>query len=126
MNIFSMKKTIFAECILLTLLIGLLLLLINPFHTNTEVMLSVAVVISLVVLYLLKFFLIFKEKTQDERDLEHRFHSSWASYSVASVILFVGVIVQALQGMVDIWIVAALLAMFASKLISLLYLEVYK
>ncbi len=126
MNIFSMKKTIFAECILLTLLIGLLLLLINPFHTNTEVMLSVAVVISLVVLYLLKFFLIFKEKPQDERDLEHRFHSSWASYSVASVILFVGVIVQALQGMVDIWIVAALLAMFASKLISLLYLEVYK
>lgn len=126
MNIFSMKKTIFAECILLTLLIGLLLLLINPFHTNTEVMLSVAVVISLVVLYLLKFFLIFKEKPQDERDLEHRFHSSWTSYSVASVILFVGVIVQALQGMVDIWIVAALLAMFASKLISLLYLEVYK
>ncbi len=121
-----MKKTIFAECILLTLLIGLLLLLINPFHTNTEVMLSVAVVISLVVLYLLKFFLIFKEKPQDERDLEHRFHSSWTSYSVASVILFVGVIVQALQGMVDIWIVAALLAMFASKLISLLYLEVYK
>ncbi len=73
-----------------------------------------------------KFLVIWREKPQYERDLEHRFKSSWVSYSTVSVLLFTGVIVEALQGSFDIWFIIATLGIFLSKLISLLYLEIYK
>lgn len=121
-----MKKTIFIECFLLTLLSGLLVWLLNPFNLMMKVMLSGGVIVCLIVLYLVKFFVIFKETPQDERDLQHRYHSSWASYSTVSILLFVGVIVESLQGDVDVWLVIAFAGMLISKLVSLIYLEVYK
>lgn len=121
-----MKKTIFAESVLLAILSVLLVLLVNPFHIVMKLMLSAGVIALLVILYLVKFFIIWREKPQDERDLEHRLKSSWASYSSVSVLLFVGVIVEALSGGVDIWLIVALTGMFISKLVSLLYLEIYR
>lgn len=121
-----MKKTIFAECALLAILSILLLLLLDPLHLMMKVMLSMGVIVVLIFLYLIKFFLIWREKPQDERDLAHRFKSSWASYSTVSVLLFMGVIVEALQGDVDVWLITALAGMFISKLVSLLYLEIYR
>lgn len=121
-----MKKTVFIESALLALLSGLLLWLLNPFNLMMKVMLSTGVIVCLAVLYLVKFFIIFKEKPQDERDLQHRYHSSWASYSTVSILLFVGVIVESLQGVVDLWLIVAFAGMLISKLISLVYLEVYK
>ncbi len=125
-TILCMKKTIFIECFLLTLLSGLLVWLLNPFNLMMKVMLSGGVIVCLIVLYLIKFFVIFKETPQDERDLQHRYHSSWASYSMVSILLFVGVIVESLQGDVDVWLVIAFAGMLISKLLSLIYLEVYK
>src|SRR4051812_44938859 len=98
-----MKKTIFAEATLLAILSMLLLLLVNPLHLMMKIMLSMGVIAAFVILYLIKFFIIWREKPQDERDLEHRFKSSWASYSTVSALLFVGVIVEAFQGAVDTW-----------------------
>ncbi len=121
-----MKKTIFAESALLALLSGLLILLLNPFNIMMKLMLSAGVIACLIILYLVKFFIIWREKPQDERDIQHRFQSSWASYSTVSVLLFVGVVFEALQGSVDVWLVTALAGMFISKLVSLLYLEIYK
>ncbi len=125
-TILRMKKTIFIECFLLTLLSGLLVWLLNPFNLMMKVMLSGGVIVCLIVLYLIKFFVIFKETPQDERDLQHRYHSSWASYSTVSILLFIGVIVESLQGYVDVWLVIAFTGMLISKLVSLIYLEVYK
>lgn len=124
--IIYMKKTIFAEAVLLGLLSLMLLLLLNPFHIMMKLMVSSAVLGALVILYVIKFFLIWREKPQDERDLQHRFQSSWTSYSVVSVILFTGVVVESLSGGVDVWLVAAIAGMFLSKLASIVYLEIYK
>lgn len=121
-----MKKTIFIESALLTLLSILCLMLLNPFNLMMKLMLSAGVVALLVILYVVKFFIIWREKPQDERDLKHRFQSSWASYSTVSVLLFIGVVAEALQGEVDVWLIVALTGMFISKLVSLLYLEVYR
>ena len=121
-----MKKTIFIEAALLLLLSGMLLWLLDPFNLMMKVMLSSGVIIALAVLYLVKFFVIFKEKPQDERDIQHRYHSSWASYITVSVLLFAGVIVESIQGEVDIWLIIAFTGMLISKLISLVYLEIYK
>lgn len=121
-----MKKTIFTESSLLLALSVLLLLLLNPFNIMMKLMLSAGVVALLVILYLIKFFIIWREKPQDERDLKHRFQSSWASYSTVSILLFIGVVVEALRGDVDVWLIVALTGMFISKLVSLLYLEIYR
>ncbi len=120
-----MKKTIFIESALLALLSGLLLWLLNPFNLMMKLMLSSGVVVCLAVLYIIKFFVIIREKPQDERDLQHRYHSSWASYSTVSILLFTGVIVESFQGDVDVWLIIAFTGMLISKLVSLIYLEVY-
>lgn len=121
-----MKKTIFAESALLALLSILCVMLLNPFNLMMKLMLSLGVIALLVVLYLVKFFIIWREKPQDERDLKHRFQSSWVSYSTVSILLFIGVVVEALQGQVDVWLIIAITGMFFSKLASLLYLEIYR
>lgn len=121
-----MKKTIFIESILLALLSGLLVWLLNPFNLMMKLMLSSGVIICLAVLYIVKFFVIFREKPQDERDIQHRYHSSWVSYSTVSVLLFCGVIVESIQGEVDLWLIIAFTGMLLSKLASLVYLEIYK
>lgn len=120
------RKTIYLEAILLSLLSLFLLLLIHPFHLMTKLMFSGGVIVSLVTLYIVKFLIIWREKPQDERDLEHRFKSSWASYSTVSALLFAGVIFEATQGSVDPWLVISLAGMFISKLVSLLFLEIYR
>lgn len=121
-----MKKTIFAESILLGILSLMLLLLLNPFHVMMKLMVSSLVLGALIGLYVVKFFLIWREKPQDERDLQHRFQSSWTSYTIVSLLLFTGVIVESLQGSVDIWLIVAIAGMFLSKLISIIYLEIYR
>jgi hypothetical protein len=119
------QKTVYLESALLFLLCILLLLFLDPFNIMMKLVLSMGVIVSLITLYVVKFLIIWREKPQDERDLEHRFKSSWLSYSTVSVLLFTGVIVEAFQGSVNIWLIIALLGMFLSKLLSLLYLEIY-
>jgi hypothetical protein len=121
-----MKKTFFAEAILLGTLSVLLILLIDPFNMIMKMMLSGIIVFILSVLYVTKFIVIWREKPQDERDLDHRFYSSWISYYTVSALLFVGVLVESLTGHIDIWMIIALTGLFISKLGSLIYLEIYK
>lgn len=120
------RKTVYLESVLLALMSVFLLLLVNPLHIMMKLMLSVGVITSLITLYIVKFLIIWREKPQDERDLEHRFKSSWASYSTVSILLFTGIIFEAFEGQVDTWLIISLAGMFISKLISLLYLEIYR
>ena len=122
----KMKKTFFVEAILLAVLSLLLVLLIDPFNIIMKMMLSGVVVVALAVLYTTKFIVIWRENPQDERDLAHRFRSSWISYYTVSVLLFVGVLVESLTGDIDIWLIISLIGLFVSKLASMVYLEIYK
>jgi hypothetical protein len=121
-----MKKTFFAEVILLALLTILLVLLLDPFNIIMKLMLSGVVAGALVVLYIVKFFIIWKEKPQDERDLSHRFYSSWVSYYTVSALLFIGVLAESLTGHMDVWLIISLAGLFVTKLGTLIYLEIYK
>ena len=121
-----MKKTFFAESALLAALSVVLILLIDPYNIMMKLMLSGAVLVVLVVLYTVKFIVIFREKPQDERDLAHRFRSSGVSYYTVSILLFIGVLVESLTGDIDSWLVVSLAGLFVSKLVSMVYLEIYK
>jgi hypothetical protein len=120
------RKTVYLEAVLLALLSLLLLLFIDPLHLTVKLMFSVGIIASLITLYTVKFFIIWREKPQDERDLSHRYRSSWAAYTVGSLLLFVGIIVESFQGGVDEWLLISLAGMFIAKLVSMLYLEMYK
>ena len=115
-----MKKSFYAEIILLSALLVLLVLLLDPLNIIMKLMLSGAVVVCLAIVYIIKLFILVREEPQDERDLQHRFYSSWVSYYTVSVILFVGVFVESLHGMADIWLIAALGGLFVTKLGSLI------
>lgn len=121
-----MKKTLYIEIALLGTLTILLAFLLDPFHFFMKLVLSGAVLGSLAVLYVIKFIVIWKEKRVDERDLHHRFYSSWVSYYTTSFLLFLGVVVESLSGMPDKWLVISLAGLFITKLGSLIYLEIYK
>ncbi len=121
-----MQKTFYAEVTLLTLLSTVLLFLLNPFDMMMQIMLSVGVVALLVILYITKFIIIWREKDQDERDASHRFYSSWVSYAVTSVLLFVGIVVEGLSGNVNTWLIIAFSGLLISKLCALVYLRIYK
>lgn len=121
-----MKKTFYVEIILLALLALFLLLVLDPFHIVMKLMLSGVVLGFLSILYVVKFIIIWKEKEQDERYLAHRFYSSWVSYYTVSLLLFVGVFIESLNGMPDTWLIISLAGLFLTKLGSLVYLEIYK
>ena len=120
-----MKKTLYIEITLLAVLTILLFLLLDPFKFVMKLMLSGFVIGLLVMFYAVKFFIIWREKEVDERDLQHRFYSSWISYYTASVILVVGVLTESMRGMPDTWLVISLAGLFLAKLGSLVYLEIY-
>ena len=121
-----MKKTFFVEAILLAILSVLLVLLIDPFNLMMKLMVSGGVVVALAVLYITKFIVIWREDPQDERDLAHRFRSSWISYYSVSMLLFIGVLAESLTGDIDIWLIISLTGLFVSKLASMIYLEIYR
>ena len=121
-----MKKTFYVEIFLLALLAVFLFLILDPFHIVMKMMLSGVVLASLTVVYLIKFLIIWREKKLDERDLSHRFYSSWVSYYITSVILFVGVFTESLHGMPDTWLIISLASLFVTKLGSLIYLHIYE
>ena len=121
-----MKKTFFVETILLAVLSLLLILLIDPFNLMMKLMMSGVVVVALIILYITKFIVIWRENPQDERDLAHRFRSSWISYYSVSMLLFIGVLTESLTGDIDTWLIISLIGLFVSKLASMIYLEIYK
>ena len=123
----TMKKTFYIEVVLLFILTVLLtFLLLDPFDLMMKLILSGVVLGLLATLYIIKFIVIWKEKEVDERDLHHRFYSSWVSYYTTSGLLFVGVIVESLSGVPDKWLIVSLAGLFITKLASLIYLEIYK
>ena len=121
-----MKKSFYTESVLLALVCILLVLLLNPLHIVMKLMLSAGLLLLLVVVYLVKVIVIWAETPQDERDLHHRFYASWMAYVAASLILFAGIVAEALQGTIDVWLIAALAGLLFTKLVVRTYLEIYR
>ena len=67
-------------------------------------------------------FLIFKEKTADEREAAHARSAARSSYLLGIALLVIAIIYQALTGQVDLWLVIVLCTMLVTKIISRIYL----
>jgi hypothetical protein len=123
------KKTTYLEASLIGLFIGFLLLIIRPLNLmsiHIKIVASSAIISSLLTIYVIKFFIFFREETRDERDFSHHLSSSMAAYLVGSLTLFTGIVYEYFHGDINPWLLISLTAMLIAKLVTILYLEVYK
>ncbi len=116
-----MKNNLKMEALISIILVVLAVLLLNPFQFWMPSMLHLTLLA--LILGIFAFFAVFilQEKVQDEREASHRTLSGRVAFLAGSAILTTGIVVQSLSGTVDVWLVASLVAMVLSKLITRIY-----
>lgn len=112
------------NAILLTLVLAILaLLVINPFQLY---MISMASMVTLSLFTLVVFGLlifVWREKKEDERELAHNAFASRLGFIVGSATLLIVLLVQSVVATLDPWLVGALVAMLAGKIIGRAYID---
>lgn len=111
-----MKTT--AEVIVSLIILVVLGVFLTPNHLLMPNTINAMLLLSLVIAFLVFIGFIWRERSEDERDLVHIYKSGRISFFVGSSILVLGIIVQALQHDIDIWLLLGLFAMVLTKIIS--------
>jgi hypothetical protein len=120
-----MKPLFYIESILAAILAGLLLILIKPFDMEIPPDAFDFFVFLAICVHFLKVYVIWNAAPQDERELQHKFQSSWIAYLAVSTTLITGIGVQGFTThTVDPWLLLALAMLFIGKVSSRLYLEI--
>jgi hypothetical protein len=120
-----MKPLLYVESILAALLAGLLLILIRPFNAEISHNAFDFFVFLAICIHFLKVYVIWISAPQDERELTHKYHSSWIAYLTVSTVLITGIGVQGFTThSVDPWLLFALAMLFIGKVSTRIYLEI--
>jgi len=90
----------------------------HPAGMSMSTMVSVSVLLGI---YVVAMSLVGEGKTQDEREVAHRYLSNRAGLMAGSVILSVGILYQLFTHNLDYWLLAGLIAINLVKTISLIY-----
>lgn len=78
------------------------------------------------ILYVVALSLVGEGKTEDEREAAHRYFSNRAALIAGSAILSLGILYQLFTHQLDYWLLAGLIAVNLTKIISLIYLNYRK
>lgn len=116
-----MKNNFIKESVVAAVLVGLLVLLINPMHLWMPDMAHTTVVVCLLIAFGLYSVFVLREKAADERDVLHRMFAARAAFFVGTTILTLGIFIGAQNDSVDVWLVAALVAMILAKILTRIY-----
>ena len=109
------------EIVVIGVLIILIILFVNPFYFWMPDSLEKVMLAGMIIVFGIFSNLVLKEKPQDEREKDHLMKSSRAGYLAGGITLMVIIVIQALQGEVDEWLLAALGVMVLVKFIVSLY-----
>ncbi len=121
------KLVIYFEVALLAILVvSFIVLLLQPFHPIRKVFFSLGIIVSLIVVYIVRAYIMWTEKPEDERSLSYSYKSSWLAYLTGSLFLLIGIFLEAYEGDIDEWLLVSLAAMFLAKFSSMIYLERFK
>lgn len=112
-----------SQVFLVTTLVVLLGLLLDPYHVNEHDNVYISVVIASVVVFFMLVLLVWKEDPEDEREYHHRFFAARVSYITDSSLLMIALTFEGMQGLVDPWIPGVLVVMFLSKMLTRAYLD---
>ena len=107
-------------------LVGLLLLLTDPFMLFMPPMAIVLIMVGVVALMVLWGVFVLYEQARDEREVAHRMHSGRIAYLMGITVLTIAFVVQSLGHALDPWIAAALGVMVISKVVTHFYLDDHK
>lgn len=111
-------KNNFAEAAATLALIGMAVLLLNPFHFWMPDMLVLGMLAFALALFGAFATFVLREKSVDERDEQHRSVAGRNAFLVGSGVLVLGIVVQGYSHQVDPWLVIALTLMAVTKTAS--------
>jgi hypothetical protein len=69
---------------------------------------------------------VWRESIADERESLHRMAISRIAYLVGAGVLVAGIVVQSVRGVVDPWLVWALMAMVVAKVVGSVWLRLHR
>jgi|SRR5580704_340329 hypothetical protein len=113
-----MKETIIAS-----VLIVLLVAIANPFHVWMPTAVQMLIVVCLFAAFSAFAIFIVREHVRDEREGTHRMFAGRVAFLAGAAVLTVAIIVQELQNMLDVWLIAALVVMVLAKMGTAIYSE---
>lgn len=106
------------ETIVTSALIGIAVLLLNPFHFWMPDMMVICMLAIALVLFGIFASFILREQSVDEREEQHKSLAGRNAFLAGSGILMLGIVVQGYTHTVDPWLVIALIGMVIAKIIT--------
>lgn len=111
-------KNNFKETLLTVILIGIAILLLNPFHFWMPNMMVIFMLAFALVIFGIFASFVLREKSVDERDDQHKSLAGRNAFLIGSGILMLGIVVQGYTHTVDAWLVLALIGMVITKIVT--------
>src|SRR3989344_3467470 len=110
-----MKNNFLTEIIISAVLIGLLVLLLNPFEFLMTTPVQTMTIAAILIIFVSFCVFVWKEKSKDEREQLHKQIASRFAYLSGASILLVGVIIESFNHNLDPWLILALIVMILAK-----------
>ncbi len=108
------------------LLVGLLVILTDPFMLWMPPMAAMLALLCATALVCAWAGFVLYEKPGDEREREHRMHADRFAYLFGIAILTTALVVQGLSHHIDLWVALALGSMVVAKLAARIYASLYR
>lgn len=104
------------EIIITVSLVGLAILLLNPFHFWMPDMMVMCMLATTLGLFGLFASFVLRERMVDERDYQHRALAGRNAFLVGAGILTLGIVLEGYVHAIDPWLVLALIGMIVVKI----------
>ncbi len=106
------------EAVVTIALVGIAVLLLNPFHFWMPDMMVICMLAITLGLFGIFASFILREGAADERDSVHRTLAGRNAFLAGSGVLTLGIVIQGYTHSVDPWLVAALVVMIVVKIVT--------
>lgn len=113
------------EIIASSILVGLVVLALNPFHFWMPTSLHMLLLGATIAAFGAVSGFIMRESAGDERDVTHRMRAGRVAFLAGTAVLVVGIVTQSLMYEVDPWLVGALGGMVIAKMLARAYEDRY-
>lgn len=110
-----------AEIVVSLLMIGLLVVFLNPFNILMTPMVAATIIAGLIATFALFAVFFWHEQSRDEREHIHRLTAGRIAFLTGTSLLVLGIVYQTTQHTLDPWLVATLGVMIIAKLAGIVY-----
>lgn len=106
------------EIIVTIALVGIAILLLNPFGFWMPDMLVICMLASALALFGIFASFVLREKSVDEREDQHKALAGRNAFLAGSSVLMLGIIIEGYTHSVDAWLVVGLIVMIVTKILT--------